>query len=191
MKRIRTRSPISAAGESESANSANSRSSHRCAPSDCWPRSSTCSTCMPIASRVYRHPHRDQPAPPLLLSALSRIPQDRDRTQLRAGGAPALLMHISCEYVRDRLAELAGRWRELPDEKSIYKYGFPREQEDSLILRLIQEGTVPDAEDAIEADHASMVTERAAACARCGPTRNHHTATAEPTDARASRRCTK
>ena len=38
---------------------------------------STCSTCMPIASRVYRHPHRDQPAPPLS-SALSRIPQDRD-----------------------------------------------------------------------------------------------------------------
>lgn len=73
-------------------------------------------------------------------------------------GAPALLMHISCEYVRDRLAELAGRWRELPDEKSIYKYGFARDQEDTLILRLIQEGTVPDAEEAIEADHASMIS---------------------------------
>ena len=59
-------------------------------------------------------------------------------------GAPALLMHISAEKVRRRIAELAGRWRELPDEKSIYKYCLPQDQEDAVVLRLIREGTVAD-----------------------------------------------
>ncbi len=59
-------------------------------------------------------------------------------------GAPALLLHISAEHVRRRIAELAGRWRELPDEKSLYKYCLPQPQEDEIVLRLIREGTVPD-----------------------------------------------
>lgn len=59
-------------------------------------------------------------------------------------GAPALLMHISAEHVRRRIAELAGRWRDLPDEKSLYKYCLPQTQEDEIVMRLIREGTVPD-----------------------------------------------
>ncbi|MCB1908990.1 MAG: hypothetical protein KDH15_16610 [Rhodocyclaceae bacterium] len=59
-------------------------------------------------------------------------------------GAPALLLHISTQHVCRRIAELAGRWRELPDEKSLYKYMLPQRQEDEIVLRLITEGTVPD-----------------------------------------------
>ena len=59
-------------------------------------------------------------------------------------GAPALLMHISAEHVRTRLLEVAGRWRELRDVKSIYKYCLPLEQEDEIVMRLIREGTVAD-----------------------------------------------
>ncbi|MCB1955541.1 MAG: hypothetical protein KDG55_07685 [Rhodocyclaceae bacterium] len=59
-------------------------------------------------------------------------------------GAPALLLHLSAEHVKARLQELAGRWRELPDEKSLYKYCLHQEQEDEIVLRLIREGTVPD-----------------------------------------------
>ncbi|MCB1914151.1 MAG: hypothetical protein KDG52_00315 [Rhodocyclaceae bacterium] len=70
-------------------------------------------------------------------------------------GAPALLLHLSSEHIRRRISELAGRWRELPDEKSLYKYMLPQPQEDEIVLRLIREGTVPDAPAVAEEEHLS------------------------------------
>lgn len=50
--------------------------------------------------------------------------------------APALLMHLSCATIESRLREIGGRWRELPDEKSIYKFAFTPEEEAELVARL-------------------------------------------------------
>lgn len=50
--------------------------------------------------------------------------------------APALLMHQSCAAIERRLREIGGRWRELPDEKSIYKFAFTPEEEAELMERL-------------------------------------------------------
>jgi hypothetical protein len=50
--------------------------------------------------------------------------------------APAMLMHISCATIERRLKEIGGRWRELPDEKSIYKFAFSPEEEAELMNRL-------------------------------------------------------
>ena len=50
--------------------------------------------------------------------------------------APAMLMHLSCATIEARLKEIGGRWRELPDEKSIYKFAFTPEEESELIGRL-------------------------------------------------------
>ena len=50
--------------------------------------------------------------------------------------APALLMHLSCATIESRLKEIGGRWRELPDEKSIYKFAFTPEEEAELVSRL-------------------------------------------------------
>lgn len=72
-------------------------------------------------------------------------------------GAPALLMHISSQHVKRRIGELAGHWREMPDEKSIYKYCLTQDQEDEIVMRLIREGTVPD--------EAPISEERLAECA--------------------------
>ncbi|MDD2991269.1 MAG: hypothetical protein PHI64_20220 [Zoogloea sp.] len=50
--------------------------------------------------------------------------------------APALLMHLSCATIEQRLREVGGRWRELPDEKSIYKFAFAPDEEAEMINRL-------------------------------------------------------
>lgn len=50
--------------------------------------------------------------------------------------APALLMHIACSRIEQRMREIGGRWRELPDEKSIYKFAFTPEEELEMMERL-------------------------------------------------------
>ena len=50
--------------------------------------------------------------------------------------APAILMHISCAKIAHRLKLYGGRWRELPDEKSAYKFALSPEEESELISRL-------------------------------------------------------
>jgi hypothetical protein len=50
--------------------------------------------------------------------------------------APAILMHISCARIERRLKEIGGKWRDLPDEKSAYKFALSSEEESDLIARL-------------------------------------------------------
>ena len=50
--------------------------------------------------------------------------------------APAILMHISCAKIERRLREIGGKWRELPDEKSAYKFALSPEEEAELVARL-------------------------------------------------------
>lgn len=50
--------------------------------------------------------------------------------------APAILMHISCARIESRLKEIGGKWRDLPDEKSAYKFALSSEEESELIARL-------------------------------------------------------
>ena len=50
--------------------------------------------------------------------------------------APAILMHLSCAKIERRLREIGGKWRELPDEKSAYKFALTPEEEAELVSRL-------------------------------------------------------
>jgi len=50
--------------------------------------------------------------------------------------APAILMHLSCAKIERRLREIGGKWRELPDEKSAYKFALSPEEEAELVSRL-------------------------------------------------------
>ncbi|MCR6664489.1 MAG: hypothetical protein NVV69_00405 [Methyloversatilis sp.] len=51
-------------------------------------------------------------------------------------GAPAILLRLTRELYRSRVDELGGRWRDLKEEKSMYKYFFPRQEEDAIAERL-------------------------------------------------------
>ncbi len=51
-------------------------------------------------------------------------------------GAPAVLMRLDFEWVKAKAEEMGGRWRELPEEKSLYKYFFPKREEDQIVARL-------------------------------------------------------
>ena len=51
--------------------------------------------------------------------------------------APAILMHHSCSQIERRLKEIGGRWRELPDEKSIFKFAFAPDEEAEMIQRFM------------------------------------------------------
>lgn len=51
-------------------------------------------------------------------------------------GAPAVLLRLDFDWVREKADKLGGRWRELPEEKSLYKYFFPRKEEDLIVARL-------------------------------------------------------
>lgn len=51
-------------------------------------------------------------------------------------GAPAVLLRLTRETYRARVDELGGRWRDLKEEKSMYKYFFPRVEEDAIAERL-------------------------------------------------------
>lgn len=55
-------------------------------------------------------------------------------------GAPAVLMRLPRETYRARVDELGGRWRDLKEEKSMYKYFFPRTEEDAIAERLGRSG---------------------------------------------------
>ncbi|MBL8483768.1 MAG: hypothetical protein JNJ60_16355 [Rhodocyclaceae bacterium] len=52
--------------------------------------------------------------------------------------APAVLLRLDFDYMDRQVELLGGRWRELPDEKSFYKYFFPPEQEAQIVARLRQ-----------------------------------------------------
>lgn len=50
--------------------------------------------------------------------------------------APAILMHLSCAKIERRLRDIGGRWRDLPDEKSAYKFALTADEEEELVSRL-------------------------------------------------------
>lgn len=52
--------------------------------------------------------------------------------------APAVLMRLDFNWVRQKAAELGGRWRELPEEKTFYKYFMTLTQEDGIVERLLR-----------------------------------------------------
>jgi hypothetical protein len=56
-------------------------------------------------------------------------------------GAPAVLLRLTREMYRSRVDELGGRWRDLKEEKSMYKYFFPRQEEDAIADRLGTQGS--------------------------------------------------
>ncbi|WP_018413393.1 N-acyl amino acid synthase FeeM domain-containing protein [Methyloversatilis thermotolerans] len=58
-----------------------------------------------------------------------------ERTCQRVG-APAVLLRLTRETYRARVDELGGRWRDLKEEKSMYKYFFPPSEEDAIAQRL-------------------------------------------------------
>ena len=51
-------------------------------------------------------------------------------------GAPAVLMRIDFDMAEKHIAELGGRWRALPDEKSFYKYFVAPDEEAKIVSRL-------------------------------------------------------
>ena len=51
-------------------------------------------------------------------------------------GTITILMHLSCAKIERRLREIGGKWRELPDEKSAYKFALSPEEEAELVSRL-------------------------------------------------------
>lgn len=55
-------------------------------------------------------------------------------------GAPAVLLHLECARVASLLREFGGRWREHPEEKSLYKYGFHPDEESAIVARLGKAG---------------------------------------------------
>ncbi|MCQ9378086.1 long-chain N-acyl amino acid synthase [Methyloversatilis sp. XJ19-49] len=66
---------------------------------------------------------------------LSFVPAAEERMCSRVG-APAVLLRLTRETYRSRVDELGGRWRDLKEEKSMYKYFFPRQEEDAIAGRL-------------------------------------------------------
>lgn len=51
-------------------------------------------------------------------------------------GAPAVLLRLKTETEQHWIKEVGGRWRDLPDEKSMYKYFFPPAEEAAIVARL-------------------------------------------------------
>ena len=51
-------------------------------------------------------------------------------------GAPAVLMRLDFDITERMVAQLGGRWRSLPDEKSFYKYFMPADQEAKVVALL-------------------------------------------------------
>lgn len=66
---------------------------------------------------------------------LDFVPAAEERMCKRVG-APAILLRLTRELYRSRVDELGGRWRDLKEEKSMYKYFFPRQEEDAIAERL-------------------------------------------------------
>lgn len=52
--------------------------------------------------------------------------------------APAVLMRLDFDWVRQKAAALAGHWRELPEEKTFYKYFMALREEEGIVARLLQ-----------------------------------------------------
>ena len=50
--------------------------------------------------------------------------------------APAVLMRLDFDVTEKRIAEIGGRWRMLPDEKSFYKYFMDSDAEAAVVSRL-------------------------------------------------------
>lgn len=70
---------------------------------------------------------------------LAFVPAAEERMCDRVG-APAILLRLTREVYRSRVDELGGRWRDLKEEKSMYKYFFPRPEEDAIVERLGRPG---------------------------------------------------
>lgn len=51
-------------------------------------------------------------------------------------GAPAVLMRLDFDVTEKRIAEIGGRWRVLPEEKSFYKYFMGQSEEEAVVSRL-------------------------------------------------------
>ncbi len=51
--------------------------------------------------------------------------------------APAVLMRLDFDGVRQKAAALAGRWRELPEDKTFYKYFMTLREEEGIVARLL------------------------------------------------------
>ena len=54
--------------------------------------------------------------------------------------APAVLMRMDFDEKRPRMEELAGHWRQLPEEKSFYKYFMSPQEEATVVARLTRRG---------------------------------------------------
>jgi len=51
-------------------------------------------------------------------------------------GAPAVLLHIDLDYIDRKTTELGGMLPPPPGEKSLYPYGFSKEDEMGIAKRL-------------------------------------------------------
>ena len=51
-------------------------------------------------------------------------------------GAPAVLLHLDLDYIDQKIAELGGVQPPPPREKSLYPYGFSKEDELGIARRL-------------------------------------------------------
>lgn len=52
--------------------------------------------------------------------------------------APAVLMCLDFDWARRKIEEVAGKWREMQEEKTFYKYFMPRVEEDGIVARLLR-----------------------------------------------------
>jgi hypothetical protein len=61
------------------------------------------------------------------------------------GGAPAVLLHLDLEYIDRKIAELGGVLPPPPGEKSLYPYGFSKQDELGIAHRLLGESLIGQA----------------------------------------------
>jgi len=59
-------------------------------------------------------------------------------------GAPAVLLHVELDYIGQKISELGGVLPPPPGEKSLYPYGFSKEDEMGIAHRLQGGSDVPD-----------------------------------------------
>lgn len=60
-------------------------------------------------------------------------------------GAPAVLLHLDLDYIDQKIAELGGVLPPPPGEKSLYPYGFSKQDELGIAHRLLGESLIGEA----------------------------------------------
>lgn len=60
-------------------------------------------------------------------------------------GAPAVLLHVDLDYIDQKIAELGGVLPPPPGEKSLYPYGFSKQDELGIAHRLLGESRIGEA----------------------------------------------